>query len=296
MNAPAHQRFTPSPGSAIATFAPTDLARVAESYPDHSTVFHHALCNHPLLSIGSLAALAKRMNPAHVEVRKGNVPVDMPDGGAPHTGSGPVSTLHNIETAQSWIMFRWAQNDPIYKALLDELLNELEDIVRPATGAMLKHEAFIFVSSPYCITPFHFDPEHNVLLQIAGEKLFSIFPPADPATAPATAHEAFHTQGANMLHWHGSMAERGVTHTMRPGDALYVPVKSPHHVRVGSEPSISLSVTWRSHWSEQEADACTFNAFLRSKGVAPKPTRQWPHGNAGKATAWRIMRKVCRNH
>ena len=236
------------------------------------------------------------MDPAHVEVRRGNVPVDMPDGGAPHTGNDPIATLRNIENTRSWVMFRWAQNDPAYKALLEDVLADLVPVVNPVTGPMLQHEAFIFVSSPRCITPFHFDPEHNILMQVTGEKRFSVYPPNDPATAPQLAHEAFHLRGANMLPWCDSMKPRGTVHTMQPGDALYVPVKSPHHVEVGDAPSISLSITWRSRWSEEEADACTFNGFLRSRGFAPMPPNQWPHGNRARAMAWRVIRKLNRHH
>ncbi|MEZ5892338.1 MAG: hypothetical protein R3C58_04235 [Parvularculaceae bacterium] len=39
-----------------------------------------------------------------------------------------------------------------------------------------------FRLSPGAVTPFHMDPEHNILLQIAGEKTFTIYP-ADRTSA-----------------------------------------------------------------------------------------------------------------
>ena len=67
---------------------------------------------------------------------------------------------------------------------------------------------------------------------------------------------------------------------------------APHWVRNGPEPSISLSITWRSEWSYAEADAHAFNAMLRRWGVRPANTGRWPHRNAAKSLAWRALRKL----
>ena len=34
---------------------------------------------------------------------------------------------------------------------------------------MMKPQGFIFISSPDAVTPYHFDPEHNILLQLFDE-------------------------------------------------------------------------------------------------------------------------------
>ena len=54
----------------------------------------------------------------------------------------------------------------------------LEPLVRARTGTMYKREAFIFVSSPNAVTPFHMDPEHNILMQLRGTKTMTLFPAA----------------------------------------------------------------------------------------------------------------------
>ena len=53
--------------------------------------------------------------------------------------------------------------------------------------------------------------------------------------------------------------------------------KTPHTVTVGTEPSISLSVTWRSHSSLLQDDAWAMNGLLARCGVrAPEPgVRPW---------------------
>jgi hypothetical protein len=73
---------------------------------------------------------------------------------------------------------------------------------------------------------------------------------------------------------------------------VFVPVMAPHFVRNGPEPSISLSITWRSEWAYEEADARAFNAVLRRAGLRPQAPGRWPASNRGKALAWRALRKT----
>jgi hypothetical protein len=73
---------------------------------------------------------------------------------------------------------------------------------------------------------------------------------------------------------------------------VMVPVMAPHHVRNGPTSSISLSITWRSDWSFEEADARCWNGVLRKVGLSPRPPRRWPHANLGKALAFRAWRRL----
>src|SRR3546814_4940370 len=68
-------------------------------------------------------------------------------------------------------------------------------------------EALIFLSSPGSITPFHMDPEHNILLQIEGEKTMTVFPPGDETLVPAQQSECFHRGGHRNLQWDDGRSE-----------------------------------------------------------------------------------------
>ena len=63
-------------------------------------------------------------------------------------------------------------------------------------------------------------------------------------------------------------------------------------VRNGPEPSVSLSITWRSEWSFAEADARAFNAVLRRIGMKPRQPARWPNRNTAKSLGWRVMRRL----
>ena len=273
-------------------FTEGSVARLAAAYPQSVQRLRHGLAGHPLLEPEALIALAARMRPQDALCFRGDVPVGVGEEGTPRNGRDVADTVRGIATNKSWMVLKAVDQDPAYAELLDQLLGEIATVARSATGPMLRREAFIFVSSPHSITPFHLDPEHNILLQVSGVKEMTVFPADDPELAPDTAQERFHACGDYTLTWDESYAPRGTPYRLAPGDALYVPVKAPHFVKNGPKPSISLSVTWRSRWSFAEADARAFNGMLRRFGIAPSPPRTWPAGNAGKAFAYRALRKA----
>src|SRR5690606_19461149 len=179
-------------------------------------------------------------------------------------------TIRGIAHNGSWAVLKNIEQRPAYAALLAELLGELENEIVAKTGRMMMTQGFVFVSSPGAVTPYHFDPEHNILLQLAGEKAMTVFPAGNATCAPDTVHEAYHTGGARELAWTDALACHGATFRLEPGEAVYVPVMAPHYVMNGSRPSISLSITWRSEWSFAEADARAFNGWLRARGFDPR--------------------------
>jgi len=276
-------------------FMPDAVARLATAYPESPQRLEHGLAGHPLLDPEALIALAERMRPQDTLCFRGDVPVGVGKDGAPRNGLGVAETVRSIETNKSWMVLKAVDQDAAYRVLLDELLAEIESVARPATGAMLRREAFIFVSSPGSVTPFHLDPEHNILLQISGEKIMTVFPQDDEELASGEAQEAFHAAGDYTLGWREEFAPRGTAYRLAPGDALYVPVKAPHWVKNGDAPSISLSITWRSEWSYEEADARAFNSLLRRVGLKPRAPGRWPRRNTAKAIGWRLYRKFVKS-
>ena len=110
--------------------------------------------------------------------------------------------------------------------------------------------------------------------------------------APDTTHESYHSGGPRELVWRDELAEGGRPFALGPGEAVMVPVMAPHHVRNGPTSSISLSITWRSDWSFEEADARCWNGVLRKAGLTPRAPHRWPRRNRAKALAFRAWRRV----
>ncbi len=270
-----------------------DLDAFASLYPEQPGIVRHGLARHPMFSLASLAELAARLDPATVEYNRGDLPTGVDPEAIPDNGLSIAETIRGIETNGSWMVLKFVERDSAYGALLKDTLGELLPVVAPRTGAMHQLEAFIFLSSPHSVTPLHFDPEHNILLQLRGTKTMTVFPQTDAEIAPSDAHERFYQGLAHRnLPWREAYAARGRAFNLRPGDGMFVPVMAPHWVKNGPEVSISFSVTWRSDWTYAVADAHAFNAVLRRVGLKPPLPGRYPAQNRAKALAWRALRRV----
>lgn len=272
-------------------FTPESRTTFAASYPEVPHKLQHLLGSHPLLELEALATLAESFPADLIEYNHSDLPIGV-DGKPAPTGIAIGETIRNILDTRSWAVIKNIERHPDYAALLADLLAELRPDIEARTGRMLHTQAFVFVTSPGGVTPYHFDPEHNILLQVRGSKHMTQFPAGDSTYAPDELHEAYHTGGPRELKWREELQAGGTEFALRPGDALFVPVMAPHYVRNGNEPSVSLSITWRSEWSFAEADARAFNGMLRKAGLRPKAPGRWPQQNIAKSYAFRAMRKL----
>jgi hypothetical protein len=274
-------------------FPPATREAFAAAYPATPIKLAHSLLGHDLLTIDALANLAEAL-PAHeIEYNPGQLPIGIRPEDVPKSALSVGETIRRIGQSDSWVVLKRIEQVPAYRDFLNAILDQLKDIVEPRTGAMMQMEGFIFISSPGAVTPFHFDPEHNILLQVRGSKVMTVFPVEDEAMLSAQAHEDFHLGLHHRnLTWSDGFAEHGTPFALRAGEAIHVPVKAPHWVRNGDEPSISLSITWRSDWSYAEADARALNHLLRKVGLRPASPAPFPARNRGKALAWRVIRKL----
>lgn len=272
-------------------FPPESRAAFARAYPEKPHVLRHALHADDRLTIEALAKLGDALPETSVEYNRGDLPVGV-EGKPDPNGLTIGETIRGITTSNSWAVLKNVEQVPEYEVLLLDLLEELRPAIEATTGEMLTPQGFIFVSSPNAVTPYHFDPEHNILLQLRGSKVMTQFPAGDPVYAPDTVHESYHLGGPRELPWSEALLAGGTPIAIEPGEAVYVPVMAPHFVRNGSEPSISLSITWRSEWSYAEAGARCFNGLVRKLGMNPRAPGRWPARNQAKSLAFRAWRKA----
>ncbi len=264
-----------------AVFDAAALERLGAHYPDESVTLRHALCGEPsfepFFAIERLTLLAAALPAASVEYNAGDVAISQDPDKTPMNGLSAEETVRRIAENQSWMVLKNIEQDRDYNTLMTALLDEIEPVVRGATGPMYKREGFIFVSSPNAVTPFHMDPEHNILLQLRGEKTFRIYPNKAGDVVSDEQQEAFYaSDGHRNLPYREEFERHAKPVAMAPGDALYVPVKSPHWVKVGGDISISLSITWRSRASDNEALLRRANGWLRARGLTPPPPGRAP--------------------
>ena len=265
--------------------------KFASNYPEGPHLLKHSLASHPLLELGALAELSEQLPKNSVEYNRGDLPIGV-DGKPDGNGLSIGETIRKVAQADSWAVLKNVEQVAPYRALLDSLLGELRAEIEAKTGTLLTPQAFIFISSPNAVTPYHFDPEHNILLQVAGSKVMTQFPAGDTRFASDAAHEAYHAGGARELKWDECYIDQGREFPLGPGDAVFVPVMAPHFVRNGPTSSISLSITWRSNWSYDESDARCANVLLRRLSITPNAPPRWPGQSRAKALGFRAWRKV----
>ncbi|APZ97116.1 transcriptional regulator [Sphingopyxis sp. QXT-31] len=273
-------------------FPAETLETMEALYPLQAGLLHHRLLDHPLLSLEALALLGESLPASQVEYNPGNVPIGILPEEIPSNGLSIGETIRTIDTNRSWAVLKNIETVPDYRDLLMRLLGELEPVVQPRTGAMLTPQGFIFISSPGSITPFHFDPEHNILLQLRGTKVMNVWPAGDERFAHRREHERYHTGGHRNLPWDTGYEGGQQAVPLVPGDAVLMPVMAPHYVANGDAPSISLSITWRSEWSYRESEAHAANAALRRIGFDPAMPPRWPSYAWFKSLGWRVARKL----
>lgn len=248
----------------------------------------HHLVDHPLFALDRLAQLADFLSARQVEHNLGNVPDVASQDGLPRLAASPGSIVRGIADNGCWIGLRQVESDPEYRELLETTLAEVTGLV--PEGGVLQMEAYIFLSAPNATTPVHLDPEHNLLLQIGGNKTVVIGRHDDRDTEQR-AIEAFH--GAT-VHHQDHVPDAMKPYELTPGIGVYVPVHAPHLVRNGAGPSISFSITWNTTKTDRDAAIHKVNYHLRKLGISPTPVGTHPMRDSLKQATWRGSRTVVR--
>jgi hypothetical protein len=255
----------------------------------------HHLVDHPLFALPRLIELARALPGHRVEYNAGDVAVNQDPHATPRTGLSVEETIRRIEACRSWMVLKNVELDPAYRGLLDACLAEVLAFDHPATQGVGLREAFIFVSSPGSITPYHMDPELNFLLQIRGSKQMHVFPGADRAVVSELELERFHSGAHRNLVFRDEYQQKATTFDLRPGDGLHVPVADPHWVQVGNDGySISFSITFRTRVVERQAVLYALNHADRQRGRTPVPPGQSPWRDSLRYSLHRIGRRFRR--
>ena len=252
-----------------------DRDNFAAAFGRRPVAVDHTLAEDPLLSLEAIAELADRF-PGRVERHSADLPMIMP-GGAPELELPPSEMVRGIEDNGCWMVFWYIDQDPAYKALLDRCLDEAESYLPSDVGRALQREAFLFLSAPNAVTPIHFDPEHNFLLQIRGHKDMNVCPFPSAEVERRELDRYYDGDHRNLP----SLPSDGEVFGLDPGRGVYVPSFMPHWVQNGPRASVSLSITFRSRESLRAECVHRVNSLMRRRlhlhpmpaGVSPPRDR-----------------------
>jgi Cupin-like domain len=241
----------------------------------------HALSDHPLLQIDALVELGKRQQErklVRTHTAAATAGTSFADAPNLHPNEkGAAATLADIEKAGAWMSLLNVQADPLYRRLIDEVLDEVQPIVSHRDPGMCYRAGWIFVSSPGAVTPFHMDHEHNFILQIRGTKRLYTWDPFDRVVVSERGQELFHDQHSReLVTWSEDWRARARVFELEPGLGGYMPSTSPHLVENGDGPSITISFTYYTDSTRQRELLYRANAQLRRLGLDPRPVGASP--------------------
>jgi hypothetical protein len=169
------------------------------------------------------------------------------------------------------------QADPVYRALIGEVLDGVRPVVDRRDPGMCYRAGWIFVSSPGAVTPFHIDHEHNFILQIRGSKRLYTWDPFDRVVVSERGQELFHDQHSReLVVWNEAWRARARVFDITPGLGGYMPSTTPHMVENGPEPSVTISFTYYTDATRERELLYRGNARLRRLGLAPHPVGASP--------------------
>ncbi len=252
------------------------LASFNQHFPTRGFTLQHYLQHSPLFSLARLVSLSRTLPEEHVEYNTGTLSPDHGTKAAPLNGLSIEATIKSIENCQSWMVLKFVEQDNAYRQLLDACLDEIYALADTKLTGLHKRSAFIFITSPHSVTPYHIDPEHNFLLQIRGEKTMYQFDQTNRELLPeALLEEKYYKADSNRnLPFQDSFQAHAQTFVLQAGDGLFVPINAPHWVKNGNQVSISFSITFHSEQSDKVARLHKMNGWLRQHGIKPTPVGQ----------------------
>jgi CelD/BcsL family acetyltransferase involved in cellulose biosynthesis len=255
----------------------------------------HRLAAHPLFELERLVALAQRLPGPSVEYNAGNLAPNQDPAATPRNGLDVAETVRRIRENDSWMVLKNVEQDPAYRALLDQCLDEIKASSELVEPGMCRREGFIFISSPNAVTPFHMDPEQNFLLQIAGRKSVHQWDRQDRVVIDEADVERFFAFAPHRnLPYQPHFEERARVFELEPGRGLHFPSMAPHWVKNGPEASISFSLTFRTAKTTGASAIYKLNQLMRSYGLRPRPPGTSAVVDRAKFNVARVLDRVRR--
>ena len=288
---------SPGAGVALSSLSGRNLLSLDEDvfrarFDRRPFTISHDLVDHPLLTLPSLIELSKRLPEGNIRYNRGDVPAGQQLYLAPKTELSIEETIRQIEHCGSWMVIRFVEQDPAYRELLNQCLDEIQPLCERVSPGMFRREGFVFISSPGSVTPFHADPEHNFLLQIRGKKTANLFDVADRSIVSEEVLEKYLCGAPFKSPFKDEHQEKAFVFDLRPGDGLHFPLNWPHWVKNGDEVSISFSITFRTQESERREIVYKVNNYLRKRAINPRPYGQSRLIDSAKFYAFRAARRT----
>ena len=236
--------------------------------------FAHHLADHPLFDVPQIVKLACFLDHGvggRVTLFSDDAALTQGWQRSRRPGANVRECLADIETSHSWVLMKDIQTHPEYRDLVDRFVSELEQMLgRPVRPSITWIDAYLFVSSPGMVTPYHIDHESNFLFQIAGDKTVNLFDPSDRGILSDDEIERYYVGDFSSARFREPAQQKAMVFELSPGLAVHQPPLAPHWVRTGSQRhSVSLSILFFLREYDAVAKVYQVNHYLRRLGLRP---------------------------
>lgn len=243
-------------------------------------LIRHNFHEHPLLQLDQLEALAHRLLP--LKQCRFITPEAKQNSKFIHHAESPdgrdlSEVFKNISQPGSWVALYNAEKDPQYAELVKEALLSVEHLVNREQPGIFSPQAFIFISAPPSVTPFHIDRENNFWLQIHGRKIMNVWDSHDRNIIPASTVEDFIVDKS--LHdviLRDEIMDVRNEWDLGPSEGVYFPSTSPHSTRTDNSwvtpengVSVSIGMVFYTKTTRKHAYIHSCNRLLRKFGISP---------------------------
>ncbi len=262
------------------------------AFPAKPFATSHSLADHPLLQLPRLVELARAMPGDRIEYNGNKAVHGLAPEKQPVVDLTPAEIVERIEAAGAWMVLKRVESEPSYKALLEEVLlgvAQQNGFSSLKEAGLTDIEGYIFISSANSTTPFHFDAEENLFVQIKGHKFFHIFNNDDRTLVSDEELEINPAKHRN-IKYDAKFEERAQVFEMNGGDGMFTPHLWPHWVRTGESYSISMAITWKSAPVIRMNKLLAANGLMRNLGLpqsAPGRKPMWDNTKVALYSAFR---------
>lgn len=245
----------------------------------------HNYHQHPLLQMDNLSALAKRLvvsDQCRFIARDTKADSVFDHKKQSLDGWGIEEVFQHIDEPGSWVAINNVQTDALYHQFIMDMMPSVQHLI-PHYDQVFDVRAYLFISSPPSITPFHIDTENNFWLQIHGRKTIHLWDRHNTEVLPTRAVEKFVINGGDlsMVILKKEHMSHSIAFNAGPGDGVYFPSTTPHMTRSDTswvnpddKVSVSLALTFYNESTKRTAYVHTVNDYMRRIGLKPLPPRQ----------------------
>jgi hypothetical protein len=253
---------------------------------NHNTfLFKHNLVGNPLFELPRLTQLAENLlkieGPTALRWKNSDAPVDAKWAQLPPSEqvASVSDAIQNLDKSGSWVVLYRVQNDPEYKAVLEQALDDIEEMIgRPLRPEITWKDSYIFMGSPHAVTPYHIDHETAFLMQVHGNRIAQLWDQKDRSVLTEEEIENYYMGDLGAGTYLEKNQPKAINYKMDAGTGVHHPVMAPHTYKNGDTYSVACGVHLCLHDVDQMGRAYQVNAMLRKLGM--KPTA--PGVNPGK--------------